>query len=199
VCSSDLHGLYDVKVTNPDNEEVIAPYRYQVERFIEPDVTVGLGGPSVLQPGSTGTFGFSVLSTTNIDTPYVYFTYGMHHCVNVVCGRINEPIAVLIRALEPTEGLERMYEARAKANRDRDLCSGPAKLTQAMAIDRALNGVDLIADGRLFVEILRDRPIQIKQLVNTSRIGVGGAGNWAGKQLRWALAGCEHVSGRRLG
>lgn len=127
-------------------------------------------------------------------TAYVYFTYGMHHCVNVVCGQPDEPVAVLIRALKPTEGLEQMYANRAKARRDRDLCSGPGKLCQALAIDRDLNGLDLTRDGRLCVEILRDGPIECSSLVNTPRIGVG-AGDWADRPLRWALAGCEHVSG----
>lgn len=130
-------------------------------------------------------------------TAYVYFTYGMHHCVNVVCGKINEPIAVLIRALEPTEGLDRMYEARTRAQRDRDLCSGPAKLTEALAVDRTLNGVDLATDRQLFVEILRTMPIDTMQLVNTPRIGVDGAGDWAQRPLRWALVRSEHVSGPR--
>lgn len=127
-------------------------------------------------------------------TAYVYFTYGMHHCVNIVCGGRDEPVAVLIRALQPTEGLEQMYTHRAKAGRDRDLCSGPGKLCQALAIDRGLNGIDLTRDGQLFVEIVRDGPIDHSVLVNTPRIGVG-TGEWADRPLRWALAGCEHVSG----
>ena len=133
-------------------------------------------------------------------TAYVYFTYGMHHCVNIVCGEVDEPVAVLIRALEPTEGLERMAAHRARARRPRDLCSGPGKLCQALAIDRGLNGIDLTRDGRLFVEIVGDGPIEPGRLVNTPRIGVGSSGDWAHRPLRWALAGCEHVSGpRRLG
>jgi len=66
---------------------------------------------------------------------YVYFTYGMHWCANVVCGPDGEAAAVLIRA------------ARPKARSDRDLCSGPAKLCQALGIDRGANGTDLL-DGR---------------------------------------------------
>ncbi len=71
------HGLYDVKVINPDGSEAIVPYRYLVERAIEPDVTVGLGGKNVLTPGENGTYGFSVKSLTNIDTPYVHFQFGI--------------------------------------------------------------------------------------------------------------------------
>jgi len=68
---------------------------------------------------------------------YVYFTYGMHFCLNVVCGRKDDGVAVLVRALEPVEGIEAMFEARPRARRIADLCSGPAKLTQALRIDRS--------------------------------------------------------------
>ena len=78
-------------------------------------------------------------------TAYVYFTYGMHFCMNVVCGVVDEPSAVLLRALEPSEGLEAMRAARATVRnprpRDIDLCSGPGKLCQALGIGRAQNGL----------------------------------------------------------
>ena len=71
------HGLYDVKVVNPDGEEAILPYRYLVEEAIEPDLTIGMGGDRVLSIGETGTYGVSFKSLTNVDTPYVYFQYGV--------------------------------------------------------------------------------------------------------------------------
>src|SRR5262249_9873045 len=70
------HGLYDVAVINPDGEEAIVPYRYLVERSIEPDVTVGIGGPRVIAAGKTGRYGVTVNSATNLDTPYVFFQFG---------------------------------------------------------------------------------------------------------------------------
>jgi DNA-3-methyladenine glycosylase len=79
---------------------------------------------------------------------YVYFTYGMHWCANVVCGPDGEAAAVLIRALAPTAGLEAMRSARPAARRDRDLCSGPAKLCRALAITGSDNGTDLMASAR---------------------------------------------------
>jgi DNA-3-methyladenine glycosylase len=75
---------------------------------------------------------------------YVYFTYGMHWCANVVCGAEDQPRAVLIRALAPQSGLDEMWAARPAARRERDLLSGPAKLCQALAIDGNLNGADLV-------------------------------------------------------
>lgn len=74
---------------------------------------------------------------------YVYFSYGMHWCANVVCGPAGSCGAVLIRALEPLTGLDDMYARRSKARRDTDLCSGPAKLCQALGIDGDHDGLDL--------------------------------------------------------
>ena len=125
---------------------------------------------------------------------YVYFTYGMHHCMNVVCGRRDEGVAVLIRALEPTEGLEAMAHRRPRARRATDLCSGPAKLTQALAIDRELDGVDLREDPRLGIERIRRGPLPDAQVLATPRIGVGYAGAWAREPLRFLLRGSPHVT-----
>lgn len=76
---------------------------------------------------------------------YVYFTYGMHYCCNVVCWPEGHAGAVLVRALEPVAGLERMRERRARAGMgDHHLASGPAKLCQALGIDRSVDGVDLL-------------------------------------------------------
>lgn len=134
-------------------------------------------------------------------TAYVYFTYGMHHCFNVVCGREGEPAAVLVRALEPVEGLEKMRELRApglkRAPDDVDeaqLCSGPGKLCRALAIDRQLTGADLTRDRRVFVERPKTRALDDEQVGNSPRIGIGFAGAWAREPLRWFVRGNPHVS-----
>jgi DNA-3-methyladenine glycosylase len=83
---------------------------------------------------------------------YVYFIYGMHHCLNVVTEREGYPAAVLIRALEPLEGIEVMRTRRSGVE-DVRLTSGPARLCQALEIDRRFDGADLCApDALLFVE-----------------------------------------------
>jgi DNA-3-methyladenine glycosylase len=106
-------------------------------------------------------------------------------------------VAVLVRALEPQEGLDRMREFRGKSVADRDLCRGPARLCQALAIDRKLNGIDLTEDGRLFIEVALRRPMESGRLANTPRIGVGYAGRWARRKLRWHVRASLHVSGGR--
>ena len=124
---------------------------------------------------------------------YVYFTYGMHHCVNVVTGSEGQPVAVLLRALEPVEGVEMMAERR---NRTQDLCSGPGRLCQALAIDRSLDGVDLVSGSGLFIERVPRRRSPIAKIARTSRIGVDYAGDWAKKPLRFHIRDNPHVSRR---
>jgi DNA-3-methyladenine glycosylase len=82
---------------------------------------------------------------------YVYFTYGMHHCMNVVTGATAEGSAVLLRAAEPLEGVEEMILRRRREG-PLDLCSGPGRLAQALGVDRRKDGVDLVADGDLWLE-----------------------------------------------
>ncbi len=71
------HGLYDVKVINPDGNSAVEAYRYLIETALEPDTTIGIGGPRVVLAGDTGTYDLAFQSLTNVDTPYVYFTFGV--------------------------------------------------------------------------------------------------------------------------
>jgi len=81
---------------------------------------------------------------------YVYFTYGMHYCMNVVTGRPGEGSAVLFRAAEPVSGTAVMARRRG-VSAERLLCSGPARLTQAFGVARAENGVDVVGGGDLWI------------------------------------------------
>jgi DNA-3-methyladenine glycosylase len=100
---------------------------------------------------------------------YVYFTYGMHHCINVVTGSTGEGSAVLLRAAEPLEGLEEMARCRG-TNDPRALCSGPGRLCQALAIDRAENGVDLVRGRELW--LLEGTPAPPSSISVGPRVGI---------------------------
>jgi DNA-3-methyladenine glycosylase len=100
---------------------------------------------------------------------YVYFTYGMHHCMNVVTGATGEGSAVLLRAAEPLEGLEEMARRRG-TNDPRALCSGPGRLCQALGIDRAENGLDLVR-GRL-LWLLEGAPVAPSTINVGPRVGI---------------------------
>jgi DNA-3-methyladenine glycosylase len=86
---------------------------------------------------------------------YVYFTYGMHWMLNVVTEAEGFPAAVLLRALQPMEGIEKMRalrQAKGRARTDQELTSGPARLTQALGVDRTFSGADLVTGGQLWLE-----------------------------------------------
>jgi DNA-3-methyladenine glycosylase len=121
---------------------------------------------------------------------YVYFTYGMHWCMNVVTQEADIAEAVLLRAAEPLRGIATMRERRPKAKRDRDLMNGPGKLCSAMAIDKSLDGEPL--DGKTLWIAPRD--IEIGDIAVSARIGVENSGEAAGWPLRFYLRGNEYVS-----
>jgi DNA-3-methyladenine glycosylase len=125
---------------------------------------------------------------------YIYLVYGMHHCFNVVCGHGGEGMAVLVRALEPTEGRETMFALRSRARRERDLCRGPGRLAEALALSRDLDGVDLRTSKVLYVERLRRRALPPHRITATARVGVGYAGAWARRRLRFLISGSQYVS-----
>lgn len=129
---------------------------------------------------------------------YVYLTYGMHECMNVVAYSGREAGAVLIRAIEPLLGLEQIRRRRARP-RDPDvrLCSGPARLTQALAIDRSFSGHDLTAGDRLWLGEANDAGDGAvdRDIQTGARVGVGyAADGWADRQGRFWLAGNAAVS-----
>jgi DNA-3-methyladenine glycosylase len=124
---------------------------------------------------------------------YVYRSYGIHACVNAVCEAEGVGAAVLIRALEPLDGIALMRERRGVA-RDEDLCSGPGKLTQALGISLGLNGTSLFGDGPIaFGPPPAGR--RAPEVLAGTRIGITKA-----VELPWRFcaAGSRHVSTPRL-
>ena len=99
---------------------------------------------------------------------YVYFTYGMHYMLNLVTEDEGNPCAVLIRAIFPLDGIEAM-EARRK-KKGAQLSNGPAKLCQALSIDKSLNGWDVTSGSELWVEDYKKIPA--KSIISSPRIGI---------------------------
>ena len=110
---------------------------------------------------------------------YVYFTYGMHYLLNLVTEVEGKPCAVLIRAILPITGLEEMETRRKR--KGNELTNGPAKLCQALGIDKSLNGWNLTAGDELWVEDYRNIPA--KRITATPRIGI----DYAREEHRQAL------------
>lgn len=107
---------------------------------------------------------------------YVYFTYGMHYCCNVVTGPEGYGSAVLIRAIEPLEGIEIMAQNRG-GRKGIDVTNGPAKLCQAYAIDKSWNGHNLL---NLPLKLILQKPIADEDIVQTTRVGISQA-----KDMPW--------------
>ena len=102
---------------------------------------------------------------------YVYLIYGMYYCFNVVTGEEGEGAAVLIRAIEPLEGIEAMRERRGRSPRnDNELADGPGKLAIALGIGPELDGVDLTTSSRIRIE--QGEPVPDALVMATPRIGI---------------------------
>jgi len=119
---------------------------------------------------------------------YVYFTYGMHFCLNAVTDRAGHASAVLIRAVQPLEGIELM-RARRGAIRDRDLARGPGRLTQAFGIARAQNRADLTRPPLM---ICVGERLPYRAVVTTPRIGLGSLQD--GRRWRFVVKGSPWIS-----
>jgi DNA-3-methyladenine glycosylase len=118
---------------------------------------------------------------------YVYFIYGMHWCFNAVTREEGYGSAVLIRAVEPLSG-HPLMRRRRRVDRDTDLTSGPARLCEALGIDRAQDGVRL---DRGPLRILQGMPVPDEDVAITPRIGIRKAADWP---LRFVLSGNPFVS-----
>ncbi|MFI5201757.1 MAG: DNA-3-methyladenine glycosylase [Candidatus Kapaibacterium sp.] len=101
---------------------------------------------------------------------YIYFTYGMHFCFNVTANAEGIAEAILIRAVEPVDGIEMMRALRPKARLDRELTSGPGRLCQAFGLTREQNAIDLVESDELF--ITRGKSVAANLIGVTTRIGI---------------------------
>jgi DNA-3-methyladenine glycosylase len=126
---------------------------------------------------------------------YVYFTYGMHWMLNAVTEAEGFPAAVLLRAVEPIDGIDLMRRRRPE-RLDRDLTSGPARLCAAFDIDRRLNEADLVSGEAVFFEHADE--VSPHAILATPRIGVGYAAP-RDRNVRWRflLSGSPFVSRAR--
>ena len=158
-------------------------------RIVEVEAYLGAG----IDPGSHAFRGPGKRNATMFGPTghlYVYFTYGMHWCSNVVCNPAGGGGAVLMRALHPLDGLDVMWSRRPKAKRERDLCSGPARLAQALGLTGVLDGTDLAA-GPVF--LLDDGTAAPKRPGNSVRIGLS-PGKGDESPWRWWVPGDPNVS-----
>ena len=165
-----------------------------VGRIVEVEAYLGKGDPA-----AHAAAGVTARNRVLFGPPghaYVYFIYGNHYCLNVSCQPESKAGCVLIRALEPLQGLEEMARARGLRAKDgkvasKRLTTGPGRLCQAMGITRARdNGKDVTwEDSDLWIVDLRFRPRRIRR---TPRIGIRQA---TAEKLRYILAESEFVSG----
>lgn len=126
---------------------------------------------------------------------YVYFTYGMHWCLNVVTQESDLAEAVLLRAAEPLRGIEVMRERRPKAKKDHDLMNGPGKICMAMEIDRRLDSESLRGSSLWITE----RDVEAVDIGISPRIGIDNSGDAAAWPLRFFVRDNRHVSAHRNG
>ena len=125
---------------------------------------------------------------------YVYFTYGMHFCANVVCMPEGTAEAVLLRALAPVSGVDAMRAARPGADKDVQLANGPAKLCQAMGITRTEDGADLVT-GSAGIRVVDDGVPPPTVPAASSRVGIRHASD---RPWRWWVPGDPNVSKARV-
>ncbi|HVM36209.1 MAG TPA: DNA-3-methyladenine glycosylase [Actinomycetota bacterium] len=150
-------------------------------------------------PGSHGYRGMTSRTRTMFGAPgrlYVYFTYGMHWCANVVCARPGTCEAALLRAGEPVAGIEIMRRHRGPVP-DRLLAAGPARLARAMGIGRSHDGTSLLRGGKFFIAEDGDTTSYRRaEIAETVRIGLA---EGKGDDLPWrfVVPGHPHASRRR--
>lgn len=125
-------------------------------------------------------------------TAYIYLCYGIHHLFNVVTNKKDTPHAVLIRAIEPLEGIELMLKRRKKKNMERAVTAGPGSMSQALGITTALTGVDL-SGNEIWIEDSGNE-LSADEIISSKRIGVDYAGEHAERLWRFTIKGNLWVS-----
>ena len=150
-----------------------------------------------LDPGSHGHRGMTPRTRTMFGPPgrlYVYFTYGMHWCANIVCATEGVCQAVLLRAGEPVEGVETMRKRRPAITDDRLLASGPARLTQALGIGKEHNGTTLLRGGAFYCATDETTAEwRSREIAETVRVGLS-AGRGETLPWRFVVAGHPYAS-----
>lgn len=149
-------------------------------RIVETEAYVG--ATDAASHARSGPKGRAALMWGHAGVAYVYLIYGMHNCFNVVTEHAGYPGAVLVRAIEPLEHVDRG--------------SGPALVCRALHIDRTCNGLDLVADVSLFIEAAPRIPDTCVRM--GPRIGVDYAGEWAAHPWRFWVTDSAHVSRRSI-
>lgn len=163
-----------------DGESFISGFIVEVEAYLGPE-----------DKASHASKGLTKRTAPMFGPPghaYVYLIYGMYYCFNVVTEKEGFPAAVLVRALEPFEGIEIMKRNRGVKS-PREIANGPGKLTMALGITRKFNGCDLTS-SEIWIEEGRS-PGRINQ---SPRIGVHYAGEWKDKPWRFYESGSEYLS-----
>ncbi|MFI6108766.1 DNA-3-methyladenine glycosylase [Streptomyces sp. NPDC051310] len=132
-----------------------------------------------VDPGSHAFRGRTARNAVMFGPPghaYVYFTYGMWHCLNLVCGPEGHASGVLLRAGEIRVGHDLARKRRLSARHDRDLAKGPARLATALDVDRTLDGTDACAGPESPLAVLTGTPVPTDRVRTGPRTGVGGDG-----------------------
>ncbi|GGT66511.1 DNA-3-methyladenine glycosylase [Streptomyces purpureus] len=148
-----------------------------------------------LDPGSHAFRGRTARNAVMFGPPghaYVYFTYGMWHCLNLVCGPEGRASGVLLRAGEVQVGADLVRPRRISARNDKELAKGPARLATALAVDRTHDGTDVCAGPDGLLSVLTGAPPTPEQVRNGPRTGVGGDG--ANHPWRYWIDGDPTVS-----